>query len=98
MESGESPGHSLRLEDNTIVSFNSDTTSGRLNFQRVRTPGMHRIRISVYGYQTDKPLPFGIYVGHTSAYPQILDLPSILEAPPGKAAVIETEIYHEDPA
>ncbi len=91
-ESGQSPGHSLRLEDNTIVSFNSDTTSGRLDYG-ARIPGLHRLRISVYGYQTDKPMPFGVYVGHTSAYPQILDLVKILEAPPGKAAVIETEIY-----
>jgi hypothetical protein len=93
MESGESPGHSLRLEDNTIVSFNTDTSSGRLNYRGSRVPGLHRIRVSVYGYQTDKPLPFGIYVGHTSAYPQILELAKVLEAPPGKAAVLETELY-----
>ena len=92
-ESGQSAGHSLKLEDGTIVSFNSDTTSGRLNYGGPRVPGMHKIRVSVYGYQTDKPMPFGVYVGHTSAYPQILDLLKILEAPPGKAAVIETEIY-----
>jgi len=93
MESGESPGHSLRLEDGTIVSFNTDTSSGRLDFRGVRTPGFHRIRVSVYGYQTDKPLPFGIYVGHTSAYPQVLELAKVLEAPPGKPAVLETELY-----
>lgn len=91
-ESGQSPGHTLRLPDNTIVSFNSDTTSGRFDYG-TRIPGMHRLRISVYGYQTDKPMPFGIYVGHTSAYPQILDLVKVLQAPPGKPAVIETEIY-----
>ena len=91
-ESGQSPGHSLRLPDNTIVSFNSDTTSGRFDFG-TRVPGMHRVRMSVYGYQTDKPMPFGVYVGHTAAYPQILDLVKVLQAPPGKPAVIETEIY-----
>jgi len=91
-ESGQSAGHSLRLADNTIVSFNSDTTSGRFDWG-TRIPGVHKLRISVYGYQTDKPMPFGIYVGHTSAYPQILDLVKVLEAPPGRPAVLETEIY-----
>ncbi len=33
-------------------------------------------------YQTDKPLSFGIYAGHTSAYPQIIGtLCKVLEAP-----------------
>ena len=56
-------------------------------------PGMHRLRISAYGYQTDKPLPVGIYVGHVSAYPQILDLIKIIEIPPGKPAVVEADVY-----
>ena len=54
---------------------------------------MHKLRLSVYGYQTDQPLVFGIYAGHTIAYPQLLDLVKVLEAPPGKPAVLETEIY-----
>jgi hypothetical protein len=91
-ESGQSPGHSLRLPDDTIVSFNSDTTSGRFDYS-TRIPGMHRVRLSVYAYQTDKPMPFGVYVGHTAAYPQILDRVKVLQAPPGQPAVIETEIY-----
>ena len=91
-ESGQSAGQNTALDDGTIVSYNSDTNSGRFDYS-TRVPGMHRLRISVYGYQTDKPLPFGIYAGHTSAYPQILDLLKVMEAPPGKAAVIETEVY-----
>ncbi|HWE04565.1 MAG TPA: DUF1592 domain-containing protein [Tepidisphaeraceae bacterium] len=91
-ESGQSAGQNAVLDDGTIVSFNSDTNSGRFDYS-TRVPGIHRLRISVYGYQTDKPLPFGIYAGHTSAYPQILDLLKVLEAPSGKAAVIETEVY-----
>ena len=98
MESGQSPGHTLRLDDGTMVSFNSDTTSGRLNYKGVRVPGIHRIRVSVYGYQTDKPLPFGIFVGNTGSYPQVLELAKVLEAPPGKAAVLETEIYLKSPS
>jgi mono/diheme cytochrome c family protein len=90
--SGESAGQSLDLPDGTIISFNSDTSSGGLTYG-TRVPGMHKVRISVYGYQTDKPLAFGIYAGHTSAYPQLLDLVKVLEAPPGKAAVVEAEIY-----
>ena len=93
MESGQSPGHTLKLADGTMVSFNSDTTSGRLDYPGARIPGMHRVRFSVYGYQTDKPMSFGVYVGHTDAYPQLIDLVAVLEAPPGKAAVVETEIY-----
>ena len=92
--SEQSKGHVLELPDGTKVSFNTDTTSGPLRgFNGPRHPGMHRLRLSVYGYQTDKPLPFGIYAGHTGAYPQIIELVAVLEAPPGKAAILETEIY-----
>ena len=92
--SEQSKGHLLELPDGTKVSFNTDTTSGPLRgFNGPRHPGMHRLRLSVYGYQTDKPLPFGIYAGHTGAYPQIIELVAVLEAPPGKAAILETEIY-----
>jgi Protein of unknown function (DUF1592)/Protein of unknown function (DUF1588)/Protein of unknown function (DUF1585)/Protein of unknown function (DUF1587) len=83
----------LKLEDGTFVSFNSDNTSGRLNMRPVQTRGWHRVRLSVYGYQTDKPLPFGIYVGNTWGYPEMLDLAEVLYAPPGKAAVLETDLY-----
>jgi hypothetical protein len=93
MESGQSPGHTLKLSDGTMVSFNSDTTSGRLDYPGARVPGLHRVRFSVYGYQTDKPMSFGVYAGHTDAYPQLIDLVAVLEAPPGKAAVVEAEIY-----
>lgn len=90
--SEQSKGHILELDDGTMVSFNTDTTSGPLKYSGTRIPGLHRIRLSVYGYQTDKPLPFGIYVGNTWAYPQILELVAMLDAPPGKAAVLETEV------
>ena len=94
-QSEQSKGHILELPDGiTKVSFNTDTTSGPLRgFNGPRVPGVHRLRLSVYGYQTDKPLPFGIYAGHTGAYPQIIELLAVLEAPPGKPAIIETEIY-----
>jgi len=92
-ESEQSKGHILELPDGTMVSFNSDTTSGPVKYPGCKIPGIHRIRVSVYGYQTDKPLPFGIYVGSTGNYPQQLELAGILEAPPGKATVLETDIY-----
>lgn len=93
-QSEQSKGHILELPDGTKVSFNTDTTSGPLRgFGGARVPGIHRLRISAYGYQTDKPLPFGIYAGHTGSYPQIIELLAVLEAPPGKPAVIETEVY-----
>ncbi len=100
--SEQSKGHILELPDGTMVSFNSDLTSGPLgskdekgNFKYIpiRVPGVHKLRLSVYGYQTDKPLPFGIYAGHTGAYPQMVSLAGTLSAQPGKPTVLETEIY-----
>ena len=96
--SEQSNGHILELPDDWKVSFNTDTTSGPLRKERSgfpgpRVPGVHRLRLSVYAYQTDKPLAFGIYVGHVFAYPQVLDLDKVLEAPPGKPVVLETEVY-----
>lgn len=100
--SEQSKGHILELPDGTMVSFNSDLNSGPLgardekgNFRSIpiRVPGVHKLRLSVYGYQADKPLPFGIYAGHTGAYPQLVSLAGTLAAPPGKPAVLETEVY-----
>ena len=51
-------------------------------FPAPRKPGRHRLRMHVYGYQTDKPLPVGIYVGHVWAYPQILKLLKVVDVPP----------------
>ncbi len=70
--SEQSKGHLLELADGWNVSFNTDTGSGPLRksnspdgknangFPGPRKPGLHRLRISAYGYQTDKPLPVGI--------------------------------------
>ena len=91
--SGQSGGHLLVLDPETVVSFNSDIFSGELEPVYCKTPGPYKIRLSVYGYQTDKPLPFGIYAGSIDAYPQILALLAVLDAPPGKPAVLETEVY-----
>jgi len=86
-ESGQSKGHLLVLEDGWIVSFNSDTNSGNLwPGANARVPGVHKIRLSVYAYQTDQPLAFGIYTGNT------FDLARVLEAPPGKPTVLETDV------
>jgi len=94
-ESEQSKGHLLVMEDGsgTVVSFNSDNNSGPVKYPGSQVPGVHKIRCSVYGYQTDKPLAFGIYTGNTWAYPQQIELAKVLEAPPGKAAVVETELY-----
>lgn len=91
--SEQSKGHILELDDGTMVSFNTDMNSGPLKFGGARLPGIHKLKLSVYAYQTDKPLPFGIYAGHTGAYPQLVELIKVLEAPPGKPTVLETEIY-----
>lgn len=101
--SEQSKGHVLELPDGWRVSFNTDTTSGPLGkgpdrekaggFPGPRKPGLHRLRISAYGYQTDKPLPVGIYVGHVWSYPQLLDLIKVVEIPPGKPAIVETVVY-----
>ena len=88
-----SGGIYLKLDDETFVSFNSNLSSGLLEDVHCGTPGLQKIRLSVFGYQTDKPLPFGIYAGHVGAYPQLIELAAVLDAPPGKPAVLETEIY-----
>ncbi len=105
VSSEQSKGHLLELPDGWHVSFNTDTASGPLRrsstndgknlngFPGPNKPGMHRLRISAYGYQTDKPMPVGIYVGHVFAYPQILDLIKIIEVPPGKPSIIEADVY-----
>ena len=92
--SEQSKGHVLELPDGWNVSFNTDTTSGPLRgFPGVRKPGLHRLRMHIYGYQTDKPLPVGIYAGHVWAYPQILELLKVVDAPPGKPAIVEADVY-----
>ncbi len=94
VESGQSPGQNLVFDDGkTIVSFNTDVDSGRLKFNGAQTGGIQKIRVSAYGYQTDKPMPFGIYVGRTMAYPQVIRLAAVLEAPPGSPGVMETEVF-----
>lgn len=92
-ESEQSKGHLLELGDGTVVSFNSDSNSGPFKNFSIRTAGIHRIKFSVYGYQTDKPLSFGIYGGNIWSYPQQLELLGVLDAPPGKPGVVETDIY-----
>ncbi len=100
--SEQSAGHILELPDGTKVSFNTDMTSGPLavkdekgEFQArgTRLPGIHKLRMSIYAYQTDKPLTFGIYAGHIWAYPQLVELVKVLEAPPGTPTIVETEVY-----
>lgn len=103
-KSRQSAGHLLELSDNWVVSFNTDTNSGNLNRAKpdgtpggrgahVRKPGRHRLRIHAYGYQTDKPLPVGIYSGHTAAYPQILTLLKVIDIPPARPSIVETDLY-----
>ncbi|MEX0867258.1 MAG: DUF1592 domain-containing protein [Pirellulales bacterium] len=98
MESGQSKGHSLVLDDGWIVSFNTDDTSGRLKYGGVRTPGVHKLRMHVYAYQSDEPLLFGVYAGKTLSYPQEIELLDVLEAPAGKPTVVETELYLKERA
>lgn len=103
-ESEQSKGHVLELPEGWRVSFNSDTTSGPLGNMKsaegrvtgspsAKKPGRHRLRIEAYGYQTDRPLPVGIYTGHTGAYPQILNLLKVVEIPPSQPGLVETDVY-----
>lgn len=95
-QSEQSKGHILELPDGWMVSFNSDTTSGPMKFN-CKVPGLHKIRLHVYGYQTDKPLPFGLYIIKAGGLTQELELVRVLEAPPGQPTVLETEIYLQPP-
>jgi mono/diheme cytochrome c family protein len=104
--SEQSAGHLLELEDGWKVSFNTDANSGPLRRSTSKDdkkpngwpgppgkPGRYRLRMEVYGYQTDKPLPVGIYAGHVWAYPQILDLLQVVDVPPGKPSFVEAVVY-----
>ena len=94
VESGQSAGQNLVLDEGkTIVSFNTDVDSGRLKFKGAQSGGVQKIRVSAYGFQTEKPMPFGVYVGRTGAYPQVIRLAAVLEAPPGSPGVMETEVF-----
>jgi hypothetical protein len=103
-QSEQSQGHLLVLPDGWRVSFNSDPNSGPFgNIKKEdgtvvgspsgKKPGMHRLKIHAYGYQTDKPMPVGIYTGHTGAYPQLIQLVKVIEVPPGSPSVIEADVY-----
>jgi hypothetical protein len=90
--SEQSKGHLLELPDGWMVSFNTDVYSGPLRGFQPRLPGVHRLRMHVYGYQTDKPLPFAVYAG-PGGFPQVLEIVKVLEAPPGEPSVVEADVY-----
>jgi mono/diheme cytochrome c family protein len=90
--SEQSAGHILELPDGWMVSFNTDLYSGPLRGFQPRLPGVHRLKMHVYGYQTDKPLPFAVYAG-PGGFPQVLEIVKVLEAPPGGPAVVEADVY-----
>ncbi len=91
-QSEQSKGHILELPDGWMVSFNTDLYSGPLRGFQPRLPGVHRLKLHIYGYQTDKPLPFAIYAG-PGGFPQVLEIVKVLEAPPGKPSVVEADVY-----
>jgi hypothetical protein len=91
-QSEQSKGHILELPDGWMVSFNTDIYSGPLRGFHPRLPGVHRLKMHVYGYQTDKPLPFAVFAG-PGGYPQVLEIVKVLEAPPGKPSVVEADVY-----
>lgn len=90
--SEQSKGHILELPDGWMVSFNTDLYSGPVRGFQTRVPGVHTFKLHVYGYQTDKPLPFAIYTG-PGGYPQVLEIVKVLEAPPGQPSVVEADVY-----
>lgn len=91
-QSEQSKGHILELPDGWMVSFNTDLYSGPLRGFSPRLPGMHKLKLHVYGYQTEKPLPFAIYAG-PGGFPQVLEIVNVLEAPPGKPSIVEADVY-----
>jgi hypothetical protein len=90
--SEQSKGHLLELPDGWMVSFNTDLYSGPVRGFQPRVPGVHKLKMHVYGYQTDKPLPFAVYAG-PGGFPQVLEIVTVLEAPPGKPSVVEADVY-----
>ena len=91
-QSEQSKGHILELPDGWMVSFNSDLYSGPLRGFQPRLPGAHRLKMHVYGYQTDKPLPFAVYAG-PGGFPQVLEIVKVVAAPPGRPAIVEADVY-----
>ena len=87
--------YSIRLEDGTPVAFNSDIVSP-FNFY-ARLQGRHKIRFSVYGYQTDKPVSFAVSLGPPFPWPGTKFV-RLGEALPGKPSVVEMEIPLEGQA
>ena len=92
--SGQSRGHYLDLGDGWFASFNTDDTSGRTRGPAPANPGRYKIRFHTYGYQTDEPLPVGIYAGITHAYPKQISLRDVVMIPPGKPAVVESKVLN----
>ena len=90
--SEQSAGHLLELPEGWMVSFNTDLYSGPVRGFHPRVPGVHKLKMHVYGYQTGEPLPFAFYAG-AGGYPPQLEILRVFEAPAGKPGVVEAEIY-----
>ena len=85
--------HVCNTADGAKVSFNTTPHPARQVHSGARIPGIHHLRICAYGYQTEKPTPVGIYVGHTGAYPQIIELVKVVEIPVGRPARDRADVY-----
>ena len=92
-DSPESAGHYLVLGGGWFASFNTNDSSGQTDGPGPPGPGRYRIRLHAYGYQTDKPLPVGIYTGNAGGYPQQIRLRDIVMVPPGKPAIVESNVF-----
>jgi hypothetical protein len=84
-----------RLEDGALVRFSpSGLSGGHLREGGTRRPGMYRVRVTGYAYQSDKPVAVsisGVSYAAGSGTPQI----GFASFPPGKPITVEMEGWLE---
>ncbi|MCH2506265.1 MAG: DUF1592 domain-containing protein, partial [Dehalococcoidia bacterium] len=84
-----------RLEDGALVRFSaSGVSGGHLRDGGTRRPGVYRVRVTGYAYQSDKPVTVsvsGVSYAAGSETPQI----GFASFPPGKPTTVEMEGWLE---
>lgn len=81
--------HWLKKDDGSIVFFTNNTyPPTHLYAFNAWNDGLYRVRIHGYSYQTQKPVPFGVYFGHYFKFGD-MQLHSYQELPTDKPGVVE---------
>ena len=82
----------LKRPDGSIVVFNDGGyPSTQIPGFRASAPGLHRVRISGYGYQIDEPVAFSVIAG-TFNRGGDQEIRGFYELPPNKPSVVELSV------